>query len=61
VAPLLGQVFEGGAALGLGAGKLQRVGQVAESLPGFRLTFRKAPAVADFLEGWVHGLAHSAH
>lgn len=60
VAPLLGQVFQGGAVLGPGAEKLQRVGRVAESVPGFRLTFRKVAAVADFLEGWVHGAADSS-
>lgn len=56
VAPLLGQVFQGGEGLGLGAGTLPRLGGLMAPVPGFRLTFRKEPAVAGFLEEWVHGL-----
>lgn len=58
VALLLGQVFQGGGAegLGLGAGTLPRLSGLMAPVPGYRLTFRKDPAVADFLEEWVHGL-----
>ena len=59
VAPLLGQVFQGAAGSGLGAGMLPRLVGLMAHVPGFRLTFRKEPAVAGFLEEWVHGLPPS--
>jgi hypothetical protein len=61
VAPLLGQVFQGGDAegLSLGAGTLSRLSGLMAPVPGFRLTFRKDPAVAGFLDAWVHGLPSS--
>jgi hypothetical protein len=60
VTPLLGQVFRGSGELDPGREALARVGQWVESIPAFRLTFRKDPAVATFLEEWVHGLSDSA-
>jgi hypothetical protein len=54
VGPLLGQVFQGAEGLGLGAGTLPRLAGLMG--PGFRLTFRKAPEVAGFLDEWLHGL-----
>ncbi|WP_257448827.1 potassium transporter TrkH [Archangium lipolyticum] len=61
VAPLLGQVFqgEGGTGLSLGAATLPRLGGLMAPVPGFRLTFRKDPAVAGFLDEWMHGLTPS--
>ncbi len=57
VAPLLGQVFQGGAAegLSLGAGTLARLSGLMAPVASFRLTFRKDPAVAVFLDEWMHG------
>jgi hypothetical protein len=56
VTPLLSQVFRGSAELDPGSEAPARVGRWVESIPAFRLTFRKEPAVAAFLEEWVRGL-----
>lgn len=60
VSPLLGQIFQGqGVGLNLGAETLPRLGGLLAPVPGFRLSFRKDPAVAGFLDAWVHGLEPS--